>query len=317
MNSPRTQDTKRPRVDGTDMTATSYNTHNADSGPSVSNRGSRSPAKLLTVNEFTLVSMNIAGCHPSKEAPRGWGQQDATEAITNELLRTDPDVLALQECPGGADWASRWFPGYQVQGATYSHVDQVMLLVRDGIHSEAQEGHNLPAVMAKLTIEEGREFLIASVHLEPFREGKRDRLRQMKSLIQTAQKRNIPLVIAGDTNMRVAEDSSMENLLHLVDLWKQSGTGNATKWTWDTKDHGTHFNRYYGDSTREYVARYDRVYVWQPPPPPPVASTSSCTQGSQAAVTVQSFELLANQPVSNKFHFLSDHFGISVTFQLK
>jgi len=260
-----------------------------------------------SLEQLTVVSMNIAGCQPSREAPRGWGHQDATKAIRKELLKTNPDILALQECPGGVVWASKCFPGYQALGATRSHMDQVVLLVREGIQAalapivfDTEEPlDHVPAIMAKLTHQD-RQLLVASVHLAPFGEGKHERQMQMKALIRSAG--SVPLIIAGDTNMRVAEDYVMEKHLHLVDVWKQSGAWNATKWTWDTKDHGSYFNRYYGDSTREYVARYDRIYASLLP---------------ASKLSVQSFELIANRPVANKFHFLSDHFGISTTFEIK
>lgn len=263
----------------------------------------------VSLERLTLVSMNIAGCHPSKEAPQGWGENDATIAIRDEILLTDPDILALQECPGTVAWATAVFPGYTAVGDTRSHMDYVILLVRKGIQAELVpilqapiSTSSVPAVLAKLS-HGNRELLVASVHLAPFGDGNMDRRMEMEALIRTAGKSSTPLIIAGDTNMRVAEDKVMENQLELVEFWKLAGSDWKTKWTWDTKDHGTQFNRYYGEDTRQYNARYDRIYATD--------------QSPEATLSVLSFELIANKPVTNKFHFLSDHFGISTTFQYK
>ena len=120
------------------------------------------------------------------------------------------------------------------------------------------------------------------------------------------------LVLAGDTNMRVKEDSFAEQVLHLRDAWKESGADAATKFTWNTIDrrstidgkHKGFFNEYYGAQTRQYTARYDRVYFKSP-------------DSTGATLHPVDFQLLASTPISpSNNHFLSDHFGIYAEFQL-
>jgi endonuclease/exonuclease/phosphatase family metal-dependent hydrolase len=280
--------------------------------------GTSEAAKRL--ERLTLVSFNVAGCQPSAEAPPGWRQTQATKAIRTEILGSNPDILALQECPGDASWAKTHFPTYNVLGVTWSHADYVILMVKKGIHAEAvpmskgDNDDNNPVVLAKLMYpQESRTLLVASVHLAPFREGEDDRRQQMTRLIQKhhhhsaagKEEQQVPLIIAGDTNMRQSEDVVMEQTLELTDFWKHAGSNKATKFTWDTIDHGTSCNRYYGESTRNYNARYDRVY----------GTTSSLTKPLN--LKVSNFELIANKPVTNKYHFLSDHFGIVTTFDLE
>ena len=81
----------------------------------------------------------------------------------------------------------------------------------------------------------------------------------------------------------------------------------ATQWTWDTIDHrrgnaGGFFNQYYGEHTRQYQARYDRVYVHE-------------NDMIDLAIP-PTFELIANQPLTSYKDFLSDHFGVTSHFQL-
>ena len=319
------------------------------------------------VVRLTITSMNVAGCVPSAEAPRDWTKETVTHAIREELLRTDADVLALQECPGwnhGMEWASQVFGsfGYHVIGSTPSHADNVILLVRrQGTNVVLQAtqvplSRDIPAVMAELEVlplssssssssptifdDNGDasttwKLLVASVHLAPFKEGARERLAQIRSLVQKAQfqiknKNNfLPLVIVGDTNMRVTEDKTMEGHLGLLDAWKWAGSNPFTRFTWDTIDHQSqqqqqrgrgrphsehaYYNRYYGDGTRQYNARYDRMYLY------PNQEVQHQAAGSHASVQwgISNFQLVANHPIGDsRTHFLSDHFGLSAQVSL-
>lgn len=258
-----------------------------------------SPSK----HSLKITSMNIAGCVPSKSA-NDWTRQHSEEAIRQEILNTDPDVIALQECRGGENWATRLFPSYQYMGSVYSHMDLVMLLVKQGISAEpvSLHGKHLPAVIAKLNLGDGQSLLVASVHLAPFASGANQRLYEMETLLDKAYYHSLPLLIAGDTNMRVAEDAAMENHLKLEDVWKAAGSDIETKFSWNTKDNRKEnkgFNRFYGDGTREYNARYDRIYMYG----------NGFVQIENEGTT---FDLIANKPVNgNELHFLSDHFGMT------
>ena len=124
--------------------------------------------------------------------------------------------------------------------------------------------------------------------------------------------------------MRPTEDAVMEDQLGLTDVWKLSGSSKATKWTWDTTKHsedGT-WNRYYGSTTREYKARYDRIYYYCY-----YASHHdelSCRSGGGGGASLArgpsyaSFQLIANRPLllERPNHFLSDHFGVVTDLHL-
>jgi len=217
----------------------------------------QTPKKKLT--SLTLVSMNVANCEPSAEAPKSWTTQEVTQAIQHELLQSQPDILALQECPS-LDWAASAFEehGYRVVGHRGAHAGYVALLVLDTLPKEygvvvenlsTTEYRKLPAVVASLHIplsnnsnnndndnnNQSTTLFIASVHLAPFRGGNWDRRAQMESLLELA--RPHALIVAGDTNMREEEDSVMEDELGLLDAWKQAGSHPSTKFTWDTRNH--------------------------------------------------------------------------------
>ena len=94
---------------------------------------SAADVKATKLESLTIVSMNIAACVPSQSAPSHWNYKMSNDTIRKEIPKQDPDIIALQECPGGIDWAAKVFPLYQPAGATYSHADQVVLLIRNGI----------------------------------------------------------------------------------------------------------------------------------------------------------------------------------------
>lgn len=273
-----------------------------------------SPAVANSSGYFTLVSMNIAGCVPSQMAPESWSQQDSIEAVKAEILSHNPDWIALQEAPGGVEAMDQVFgpEGYKAVGATYSNADQVVLLVKKEIEAKLIPLRGFPVIMAELKIGEHR-LLAASVHLEPFQQGFSKRAKQMKAIIEIAKSSSLPVVIAGDTNMRPTEDVVMEEDLQLLDVWKLAGSDPRTQFTWDTIDHrhdGTkagendegYFNQYYGETTRQYTARYDRIYVHHA-----IHLIELEASNNSSPVT---FELIANKPMTSKLDFLSDHFGV-------
>lgn len=278
-------------------------------------------------DRLRVASMNVSGCRPSAVAPQSWSSEKQQSALEFELFRRSmPDILALQECPS-ATWAEEAFPKYRALGSALSHAGFVTLMLqRDApfrlVQKLAFGDRNLPAVIAELAVADNSEsrFFVGSVHLEPFTTGENVRQDQLLALLAAMDKASSTpssdetkaLVLAGDTNMRVKEDSFAEQVLHLRDAWKESGADAATKFTWNTIDrrstidgkHKGFFNEYYGAQTRQYTARYDRVYFKSP-------------DSTGATLHPVDFQLLASTPISpSNNHFLSDHFGIYAEFQL-
>ncbi|KAG7371014.1 endonuclease/exonuclease/phosphatase family protein [Nitzschia inconspicua] len=284
-----------------------------------------------------LLTFNTARCQPSKAAPLSWTQSDSFEALEKAILKEDPkpDVVALQEAPLFALGRNTAFQDYKLIGSRSSHAPFVALFVHrrwkaEQVNSDFIEQYDfegLPAVMAVIDIseshegkkesEENRRLLwVASVHLEPFAGGAPIRNRQLRALAEQARAAHVPLIIAGDTNMRVSEDDNAEIDLGLQDIWKLSGSNIMTKYTWNTRDElqkGGSFNQFYGSNTREYVARYDRLYAVNPA----AASSYDGHQGLHT-LSVKSFRLFADKPIGeSKRHFLSDHFGIVAEVRIK
>jgi endonuclease/exonuclease/phosphatase family metal-dependent hydrolase len=226
----------------------------------------------------------------------GWTLADQVQEVVTELLRTDPDVIFLQECPT-KKWAADTFPDYTFAGARRTHAGYTSLLLKPKFSAEPMALHSdILAVMAKIQIGT-KQFVLASVHLEPFGSGSFQRQDQVQELMDAAGP--LGLLFAGDCNMRDAEDEAMEKTLHLTDVWKEAGSKETNRYSWDTEDHGEYFKQYYGESTRQYRRRYDRIYV------------------HGATIQAHAFALIANTPIgTSKNHFLSDHFGLTAEIGL-
>jgi len=149
-------------------------------------------------DRLRIVSMNIAMAVPSKEAPYSWLSDNKNtpqiNALQKELLESDPDILALQECPG-SDWARDLFSsfGFEQVGSKRSHAGYVVLLIRKALswhemtrYDESSGTNDLPMVAACLVSGSHNQFhlVVASVHLEPFQEGSFIRQHQVDQVIE-------------------------------------------------------------------------------------------------------------------------------------
>ena len=190
-------------------------------------------AKSSAVSEeqFTVVSFNIAGFQPSKVAPSTWTDGDSMKAVERTVLQHTPNVIALQEVPLHAldDVGTKMFSEYELLGSQPTHAGCAALLVHHRHRAtkfRTPEVDGMPAVVAEIDVastnqkdgnsnasadNKTRKVLVASVHLEPFAQGKETRRRQLNTLVEAAEKdQGLPMIVAGDTNMRVAEDKVAE-----------------------------------------------------------------------------------------------------------
>jgi endonuclease/exonuclease/phosphatase (EEP) superfamily protein YafD len=198
-------------------------------------------------HSLTLVTFNVARGRPSGAAPTSWTQADSLSAMQQEILVHRPDIIALQEFPWilpGED--PILFPEYQLVGYTKSHAPYVVLYVHKELKTTRipTEKDGMPAVIAEIDFssagpnnshDPAKRLWVASLHLEPFGSGANIRRQQLQYLVDHAKAANsVPFILAGDTNMRVAEDTVAEHPtkgLGMTDLWKAAGSDIRTKYT--------------------------------------------------------------------------------------
>lgn len=266
------------------------------------------PVPPPVLDRINVTTLNVSKFEKSHSAPPGF--EGHLEIFGEELGRDNPDIICLQE---GVDCGDAFYenllPGYVCLGRALSHAGLAMLFIKDEWADHAtpiQVDHSLvdptqtfipipvrkhPAVLARLHFSGGVTIIIGSCHLAPFANGAPARLETMQEMLSHVGPGD-KLLIAGDFNMRVAEDSSFE-ALGLVDAWKEDGRVESKKITYNSFR-----NKFNPPSPifRNSQGRYDRIYL--------------------RGFSVTRFDLFANDPLTeNRAHFLSDHYGLRATLQ--
>jgi endonuclease/exonuclease/phosphatase family metal-dependent hydrolase len=253
-------------------------------------------------SQITIISFNVAGFQPSQAATSRW---DPLTHFRSAILKQSPDVVCLQEVPYGA-WD--FLPGYECVGSCESHCLRVVLLIKNEWASYCGRVSHVeaPAVLGRLTFASGASLLLGSCHFAPFADGASARMQQMQKVLHHRKASDSRFCLAGDFNMRVKEDQKFE-ALGLRDAWKDTGALHKEKNTWDSCDRtqrgavagtGPH-NAYHGTEAFQFACRFDRIYL------------------SGDNLTTRSFRLFANKPLTNPFHYLSDHFGMAAKLNIK
>jgi len=248
---------------------------------------------------LTIVSWNINEAKCSNVAPDpALRTREAPRLIREEILRSQPDVIALQESPNPL-FGTEKFAGYvSVAGTAQSHSGHVDLLVKRELASDAKQIslQHIPAVAATFTLQNRTRIAIASLHLAPSKELAAERIHECESIMKKFTSRAQDVILAGDFNMRQSEDKTTEKLCggNWVDAWKEATSSNPNKkFTWNTAE-----NKYFDNPPR--TIRFDRCY------------------GRGEKLRVTHFDLIGNQPVDgNGGDYLSDHYGIVAKYEVE
>eukprot|EP00465_Bigelowiella_longifila_P003110 CAMPEP_0185268762 /NCGR_PEP_ID=MMETSP1359-20130426/37897_1 /TAXON_ID=552665 /ORGANISM="Bigelowiella longifila, Strain CCMP242" /LENGTH=239 /DNA_ID=CAMNT_0027859639 /DNA_START=149 /DNA_END=865 /DNA_ORIENTATION=+ len=231
----------------------------------------------------TAISWNLSECGPSNVAPDWWSSSETKAIVASIISSKKPIIVALQEAP--EDLVLALNKDYKLVGKAKSHAPgAVILLIRKDIEWEPEPTLTGPVVACKIIVA-GLRLGVASVHLAPSKQNASMRDRQMCSVIKSLHRG----IILGDTNMRAAEGNKYQGLL---DAWKGVGKPRGQRYTWDS-----HKNWYHGSQAFRFTCRFDRAYA------------------DHELLKPRSFELIGSEPVmGNDHHYLSDHFGFTVTW---
>ncbi|KAL4425257.1 hypothetical protein ABPG75_009273 [Micractinium tetrahymenae] len=255
------------------------------------------------MQSLRVLTFNISGANCSALAPPGFSLPTKYAAIAGLVLAERPDLLTLQEVfpEAAAPLAEALLlAGYEPCGSVESHCGFTQLWALAHLQAR-QYGVAGPVAIARIPLPLGahggggagaaaaepgflRCLFFAGCHLEPFGDGAAYRLKQVQAALRAVPPRS-RLILAGDCNMRNAEDTAVE-ALGLADAFHQLGRPRGANFSWNTR-----INSYYGDETRAYTARYDRVYL----------------RGLAAA----ELRMVADsEQTAGCGDFLSDHFGL-------
>jgi len=164
------------------------------------------------------------------------------ETFSQALLEHDPDVICLQEAiHDGESFYETLLPGYICLGKASAHVEYAMLfLVRESLAARANpikladswDPYGYKHVVLACLQFAGDSVVIGSCHLAPFTAGSSERLNKVKVMLSHCHPED-KLLIAGDYNMRQAEDGDFETL-GLSEAWKEAGSDKEKKFTFDS-----------------------------------------------------------------------------------
>eukprot|EP00547_Thalassionema_nitzschioides_P018644 CAMPEP_0194255002 /NCGR_PEP_ID=MMETSP0158-20130606/33386_1 /TAXON_ID=33649 /ORGANISM="Thalassionema nitzschioides, Strain L26-B" /LENGTH=145 /DNA_ID=CAMNT_0038993229 /DNA_START=246 /DNA_END=680 /DNA_ORIENTATION=+ len=145
-------------------------------------------------------------------------------------MRHTADVLCLQECP-----EENWKPNlldrfYTLVGSEKSHCGYTQLWVRNNMFFQRIAECDGPSVAAVALVDDFAVGLSSS-HFAPHKKNSATRFDQVKTL-----KNSFPIgmafVMAGDFNMRMSEDKTVEEQLGLQDAWKDAESPSDHMFTW-------------------------------------------------------------------------------------
>ena len=175
-----------------------------------------------------LLTWNIAGEQTSASGPAWWTTEDKIAAMRREIGRWDPDVVALQECPGPDRWAGLDDSMEQV-GAARAHAGFVHLYVKRVVPSErVGVTAKCPWVVAELKLR-GGTVKVASVHLAPGEGAAEERLKQVRQIAKICGGGSV--VVLGDLNVR---EDEMEDVRKAGEFFEAMYAGK----TWDPRRNG-------------------------------------------------------------------------------
>ena len=254
---------------------------------------------------LTIVSWNISSAECSKVAPDpALRTHDGPQLIREEILRSQPDIIALQETAypsfGAEKFASFGYVSIGSQTALHTNEFVDLLVKRElaigagQISLQSFQMHDLPAVAAIITLPNKTRVAVSSLHLPHTKEAAPFRKVLCGAIMEQLTSQNCDgIILTGDFNMRDFEDKTTEALCggSWVDAWKEvTKSDKETKFTWNSR-----LNMYHGPANFRWTCRLDRCYV------------------KSEKVTLKHFALIGNQPVDSKEgDYLSDHFGIVI-----
>ncbi len=223
---------------------------------------------------LTILSWNLALFERSEQAPTYWGQSDVEAAARQDILDLAPDIVAYQELPGLVPFVETHD---MIRANPRTHSGNLATLVSHDLMATKPSFSTVDKT-AVLTTFDQLGLTVANVHLAPGKGSAGLRLDQLAA-IQEANP-SPRLVIVGDTNTRVEEETGVED--------KGLTAPRPPGPTWDG-----HRNRFRGDSGRF------RAYF-----------TRAMTSGP-VTITDQRLLDVPRRIDGQEFH-LSDHFALIV-----
>ena len=234
-----------------------------------------------------VLTWNIAEHDLSTRAPSSWTREKKTQKIAEIISQHNPDVIALQEVvfPDLLDFLHT--AGYSALKETPSHSGNTILLFKEELEEFLIDvfkvGYSIGCTFVHPQI---GVMAFVACHLPPFAQNKEIRAKQLTNVVQFLRPKTSRIIIAGDMNMRKAENIIVTQL-ELDDAFILGNSPKKYQFSWDGYTNPFHINNH------PSTCRFDRVFLQD--------------------FKVTRFQFVGETPVTpDSDHFLSDHFGLLV-----
>ncbi|KAB7499836.1 Tyrosyl-DNA phosphodiesterase 2 [Armadillidium nasatum] len=250
-------------------------------------------------DKFKFITWNLDGLDDHNLKRR-------TKAVIKIMETEQPDIIFFQEViPATYSYLEDHLPQYMIVPGGLENYFVATLLKRTTVYFD---GHFIEPFPNTLM---GRNILfvdchigslklrLLNSHLESTQDGAEERKAQFRKALKIlkAGSKEHTSIFAGDLNLRDKEAKEAQIPNDIYDLWESCGQRQECKFTWDTlRNTNKTIN-----SKFKPRARYDRVYLHQSDPP---------------SLKPLHFGLIGIQKVSGTQSFPSDHWGISVSFDI-
>lgn len=172
---------------------------------------------------LTFLTWNLAMLERSAEAPQFWDQSNTEAVVRDVVLDVSPDIVLYQELPGIVPFVETHS---MVPANPRSHSGNLATLIRNSLATTELSVKTVDGCVLTTFVE--LALTVANVHLAAGKGAAADRLMQLTRVIEASPTR--ALLIAGDTNMRLAEAEA------LIDLGFSGDKPPSV--TWDSKRNG-------------------------------------------------------------------------------
>lgn len=232
----------------------------------------------MVSNELRFLTWNLAMLERPAAAPIAWEPGNTEAVVRDVVLDLAPDIVCLQELPGVVPFVETHS---MIPANPKSHSGNLATLIANRLATtELRIG--TVAGCAILTTFVDLDLTVANVHLPAGPDAAPERLMYLTKVIDASPTR--PLVIMGDTNMRLEEADRFTALGFSGDK--------PPRPTWDTKQ-----NRFRADMP-EFTAYFTRWF----------ASPGITVTDVDVHDTPHEFD--------DRTFFVSDHFALSGTILL-
>ena len=216
-----------------------------ESGRSSRGAGEGADLRLLTWNICEAEGVQTK----SVQAPDTWTKEENREAVQQEILRWDADVVGLQECPSVQALPQLSGRYVLVGSSAKTHAGCVQLNVRRELQASVVElAAEVPGVGAALSVN-GESVLVVALHLAHGGMAAATRGKQLRAVFCGREKETI--IVMGDMNMRDKDAAERTKHHGLVEAAYEGFSWNPMQsryFAWDP------------DRQPEAACRYDRVW---------------------------------------------------------